>query len=560
MKSLVPILVLIALALLSFGLFYAPVIFSDDWWRLIGAFNFDQLHWIIPADSRPFDLFFYKLLFSVFGMNLHAFYLVKLFLICLVSIQLYFLFARILPQYRVTAFAFAAIYLIYPADQTRMWLTMLSPGWVLTIFYGWLLYEYMQRGSKGALMGAVVCFSLPLLEYEGQLGVAVAWCLLLFYLSSRQTPGKPRFALLTPLVIGLIYGMWKLFGPTLFHIYDKYTSRILFQPLVLIERLLRGLSFLVIGWVDFMHYWLWKPVSSPLLNRPDKVDLLLLLVLMMVVLFIGRITAWITRKPASTPEITPEVRCNGWKTHAKLVLIGFGLACAGYIPVIAIGRPRLDLVPSRFNFFAILGAALMLVGLLGLLSWWWARRLDQQAKIMLALTLPFLLVGISSSVKVQWEAQKNWYVQKAILRAFLQIAPGLADRTKVIFVITGYEDRDYAKRTPFVGDWEVSNAIQVLYNNQTLSADLYMPKRHDLPQARFLSYGVENDPFSTGATPYDRILVVIWDTATQQLHVASNLQKELGVSWQIPDYTPDRLILQNSPIAPLRYLVGAPDR
>jgi len=560
MKALVHILALIALALLSFGLFYAPVIFSDDWWRLIANFNFSKLHWIMPTLGRPFDLFFYKLLFTLFGLNLNAFYLVKWCLICLAAIQLYCLFARILPRYRVTAFAFAAIYLIYPVDQTRMWLTMLSPGWVLTIFYGWLLYEYMQHGFICALVGSLVCFTLPLLEYEGQLGVAVAWCLFLFLVSSRHTSGKPRFALLTPLVIGVIFSIWKLFGTTLLYVYDKYTNRVLLNPLILVERLLRGLSFLVIGWVDFMHYLIWNPGSSTLINRPDEVDLLLLLALMMFVALIGVLTAWITRKLASAPEIIPEVRRHAWKTYAKLVFIGLWLACTGYFPVITIGRPRLELAPSRFNFFAILGAALVLVGVLGFFAWLLARRLDQQPKIMLALTLPFLLIGISSSVKVQWEARKNWYEQKAILRAFLLIAPDLSDWTKVVFVIPSYANKDYAKRTPFVGDWEVTNAVQVLYNNQTLSADHYIPSRPDLPQAKFLSDGVENHPFSAGVTSYEQILVVIWDATSKQLHVAYNLQEELGISWQIPDYAPNRLILKDPPIAPLRYLVDAPSQ
>lgn len=545
------------LTLLSFGLFYEPVIFSDDWARLIASEAFGKLNWFLPTSGRPFDLAFYKLLFTLFGLNLNAFYLVKVILTGLAAIQLYCLFTRFFPNYWYTGLAFAAVYLVYPVDQTRMWLTMLSPGWVLTLLYAWLLCEYMMRGKIGLLVGALVLFTLPLLEYEGQLGVALTWSLLLFFLSRKQNQGKWRFALLLPQVIGLGYALWKFYGPAVLHFYDRYAGRIQLQPLVLGNRLLRGMGLLVIGWSDPLRYWVRVPGLDPANQQPYLPDLLLLVPLVLVAIICGVLAGRITRKPPSQVKITPDARLVRWKTHGLLVLVGVTLALAGYFPVISIGKPRLELVPSRFNFFAVPGAALVFVGLVGLLAWGLASHADQVPRIVWGMTLPFGLVGVASQVNVQWEARSNWEEQKAILRGLLEAAPGLVDETMVVFVVPDYQPRRYAMRTPFVGNWEAVGVVQVLYNNQTLSAEHYMPDRRDLPQARFLPFGIENDPFSAGVTPYDQLLVVIWDASSRQVRVAFDLQKELGLPWQAPGYAPTRRILQERPIAPLRYLVDA---
>jgi hypothetical protein len=241
MKRFSPILVLMVISGATFGAYFAPAIFFDDWPEMIQRQFNHSLSWFDPTISRPLSETFKKLLFSLFGLNLSALYIVKIFLLCLAAIQIYLLAKTILNRGWIIPLAFASLYLVYPADFTRMWLDMISPGWVITLLYAWLIYKYMQTGRAWLLVLSLVCFIVPLFEYEGQLGLAAAWAGLCFLLS-RHPPREPRrWLLLTPILFAGLFVVYKAgIQPAFLNVIERRISRITLAPGELILREIKG--------------------------------------------------------------------------------------------------------------------------------------------------------------------------------------------------------------------------------------------------------------------------------------------------------------------------------
>src|SRR5262245_39211412 len=113
------------LSLVTFLSFFAPVISVDDW-RCIGYFIFRDMHWVNWASHRPLELTIYKLIFSVFGVNIYVLYAINILTLFLTSCLIYWIIQDLLPDHRYLAFTAGLLYLFYPADYTRMWLMMVG--------------------------------------------------------------------------------------------------------------------------------------------------------------------------------------------------------------------------------------------------------------------------------------------------------------------------------------------------------------------------------------------------------------------------------------------------
>ena len=128
-----------------------------------------------------------------------------------------------LPGYQLLALAIGALFLVYPADFSRMWLTQIHGrlAMVFVLLYAHLLLIYRDTHRRWALYGALLALVCSLAVYEAQLGLAMAWCVLLL-VASRKRSWKELMALASPLVVGAIFVLWRTVGYSMLGINDNY--------------------------------------------------------------------------------------------------------------------------------------------------------------------------------------------------------------------------------------------------------------------------------------------------------------------------------------------------
>ena len=149
------------IGLAAYGSYYAPILYSDDWSLILGRWYEGNLRWFSVDELRPLQLAPFVVLYGLFGPNLHAFYLLLWILNVLAAIQLYFLLKSLLPNHTAFALGVAAIFLVYPAEFTHMWLTQIHAriAFVLVLAYAHLLLMYSRNGRSRWLWLGLFCGS-----------------------------------------------------------------------------------------------------------------------------------------------------------------------------------------------------------------------------------------------------------------------------------------------------------------------------------------------------------------------------------------------------------------
>lgn len=471
------IVILMVIAVVSYGSFYTPAIFGDDWSSTIEYLTRGGQSWIAWRYRRPFAFAVRIWLFSLFGMNIDAFYVVLGALHLVAAAQLYFLLLRFVPRSSNFPLVVAAIFVVHPATYTNMNLTMVSIKMVLclVLLYAWLLLVYAEKGHLLVLGCALLSLLVAYGFYDAQLGVACVWPLMLMVVF-RHKSLKRRLSLLAALVLSGIFSLWRTVGQPAIEVNDPYLSQLVLAPRLLLHRLLLGYK-VSLGWawttpIEYLFPWLPGP----------KYVFLLLGGMALALWWLLRRFAYPQGHHAPDPEKSIaqplEQRWSTIRSFALLSLSGLILAGAGYVPVIAAVLPNLSSFASRVNLFASPGSAIFLVSTLMIGALLFARNQQQVKVLFLASAMPFLLLSIATQSLVQYHTRIAWHEQKSIWQQLFSIAPDFEDETKVVLIVPDYQGRvGYRnwQRTPLGAPWEVSSAIRVLYDNPTLSATLVFP-------------------------------------------------------------------------------------
>jgi len=517
---------------LAYGLQYAPVIYSDDWSHIVGQYVYGTMQWLDWADRRPLLDAPLVVLTGLFGLNISALHLVLVALHVLAALQFYWLLRRIGAGPRSFALVVSLLFLVYPADYSHTWLTMIGI-WVaanLLFAYAHLLLTYVVTGAVWLLVVSCCVLLASLGIYEAQLGLALAWTVLL-PLIRRDAPRVRKIALLAPVTIGLLFVAWRTLGMSAAGVTDPYVQHIQMSPSLLLYRVWFGVGILV---------WSWGVTLREALHLDSKL-VLTALVALAVALFalIGFVLARKFRGDAQ-PLTTAEWR---GQMRKALTLLGLGcvLAVAGFIPIISVYLPNLTGVGSRFNLFALPGASLAVAALLWSIALLLARKERQIELIMVISALPLLFIGIWTQAWVQHDARISWQEQKQIWADLTPLVPNLVDDTAVYFVLPGYGVQPTIHnwhRTPLTAEWEVSSALEVLYDNPTLRGDrvfLNGGPRFGNPELR--PEGIV-DYWTSETVPYERAIFVAFDGPPGTARIVEDLRTELSLEWTPAGYAP----------------------
>lgn len=542
--------ILLAVSLVTFLIDYAPVLYGDDWGVIPYNDIFQHSVWFHFASRRPLEIFPAKIIAALYGLNIHAFYAANISFLYLSAVALYFLVRRFMRHTPGIALILALLYLLYPVDYTRMWLTMYLMHLILLLVFSYalLLHDFALRGRIVSWLGAVLLLIIPLFAYEAQLGMCIAWaCGLAVF--SRGIPFRRRMMTFAPLALGAIYGIWRMVGLRVIGIYDTYAvNRFDLNPVLLLQRFSGAVRVFTWSWVDPARQW----IRAGSTNR----FIVLLLVTMVGLGFLAWLFETIRCKDAQTWDRAEKLRAA--RELLFLAAVGLVFFIAGYIPIIAVYAPTLDLFQSRVNLFSIPGASIFLVSitalvsLIGVTSW---RSLNWVVPVAL---LPLLVIGIRVQNQVQREAVTAWKEQVHIWQDLFVLAPNLADETQVIFVFPGYTHLRFAQRPPLQEIWMAHFGVEVLYNNPTLTGSIIFLDLNMGNEPELAPDGILN---TWAADPsYSKAVFVFYDPSTKEMRLIEDLRAEFNLSFSPAGYAPRSNILKSIPpgTGRYRYLLDAP--
>jgi hypothetical protein len=530
---------------LAYSLFYVPAIYSDDWSEVIAHAINGSLKWMDLTNRRPLFSVPRLVEYHLFGLNIDEYYLfiglMHVLLVVLVFIALYQFPG--LRRYSYSSIA-ALSFLVYPTNYTQMWLTMVHIYFTfsLSLLYAIFLIRFSQGGSSVNLGLALLCLLVSFGIYESQMGIACALPFILFFLYPMQTWLR-RLALFFPIVLSAAFALWRTIGYQTVGIRDFYLTKLITDPKTLLSNLLLGFKVnLLWGWTTALRSffpWLTSNLSAILLLAGST---LLLLAISYLI---------IRRKDHENP-INNFLATQKWEPirfYTFSSLFGLVLLGSGYIPVISIYQPNLSGLGSRVNFFASVGSVIFLTSILMIGAHILAKNQSQIKPLFLISAIPFILIGIGTQVSVQRETKIAWQEQQDIWGELFNLAPNFKDGTTVLFILPGYQDRvgyQNWKRTPLSASWEVTGALQLLYNNPTLSGDVIFPDFEGDNEPVLTPEGIVDH--ATGAiTSYTQSVAFLYDRNTDSLSQINDLTGNLVIEASEPIRLGANLILPTRP-------------
>jgi len=540
---------LAVIAVVAYGYFYKPILHSDDWSVILGRWYANKLNWFNLAEQRPLLMARFKVLYGLFGLDIHAFYLVLWTLNLLNVVLVYFLSQRFFAKNIAVAFSIAAVALVYPSDLTHMWLIMINVRTVvlLILLYVYLLSIYAEDAHWITLWMALLCLLLTFGMYEGQLGIAMVWPLLLLLIKPQRSWSK-RLGLLLPLVLGILFILWRTVGYAVFEIeYADHGNEELLQlePIVILSRLLRGYRLMLWAWLD--------PLTQAFGLAGWQVAMILLIAVI-IFIFLGYVAVqgFFGRKER---YLTQEQHSNQLRRFMLAMFIGPVIIGAAYFPSIVFFRPTLFQLHTRLNIFPLIGASVTIVALLGIIASLLSRKQKQINGMVFSGVIPLIFLGTLVQAQVQYDDGVAWEEQKKIWHQLFELVPDFKDDAHIVIILS--ENRGQipslnrnGQRLPFAGGWDIGAGLNMLYGRYDLSGDLATSESF-LPEGVIAYYG-------DVVKPYDQVVVLTYDGDPKQLTIIEDLAAENLAQTPNLDYRPyERITNVPTTRVQFRWLVGS---
>jgi hypothetical protein len=551
------VLSIVLVACVAYGLFYVPALYGDDWSQDIEPIIRGHAQWLNLNQLRP-------LLYAPFLLQYHVFGFAPGFQYCVIwaaylfmAFLVYVIVKSVMPGGLHThALVIALLFLVYPTNFAHMWLTMVHPysALMLTLLYAFFSLKYARHEHPAYLALAFICLSISLGLYEGQLGISAAWPLILFFVFRHRTALGRRILCFAPIVVAGGLSVWRVWGYR--SPYDYYNlSLVSLDPHMLASRFILGYK-ISLGWG-------WTNTIEELIPRIGGA--------WHAAFFLGALTVsalvlaeWLVRASRSKGQARYEGACSlrqRWAACRSTAIggcIGLGLIGAGYVPIAAVVLPNLTGVESRVNLFATLGASVCLASVLMLGALLVCRSRASVHRVFLAGALPFVLLGIVTHASVQYRTRIAWLEQRAIWHELFRIAPNFKDETMVLFVLSGFEDRQGYRswwRMPLWAYWDASAALRLLYGNASLQADVVFPGIERFNEPILSAEGIRN--WRTGdMTPYSRTVAFVYERGRKGITRLDRLPSEFVDGAAEPIRTcPDCVLKEPAANVPLRTLV-----
>jgi hypothetical protein len=461
-------LVLALLLILALGLFIPGLGFYQDDWHPIffsSSYGNSSLWALYTADGRPFSTWPYLVAIPTLGFTpifWHILLLVERILtVGFLWLTLYLVWPKNLRQVTWAMLLFS----IYPLFKLQPLAVAYSQHWTAFVLYALsmlcmiLAYRY-RRWFWPLTIFALILEAVHLFTIEYFTGLELMRPVLLWILVAEAAP-KPWPRLKKVLRIWLPYAgvlaaftIWRtfIFQPGVSRNSPKILRDLLTTPIH------TSISVLVTALQDYISvlFTPWSEVIVPgIFNLVTPANILIFFISIGVIVFLF---FYLTRMPDSSP-IEGTSNSQLWARQA----LGVGLAgvAAGLIPAWSVGislTSRNPLWNSRLGMASMLGAALIIVGLLELLI--------QNPKYRLAIFA--ILVGLSVGwhLRLTNDYRWSWTKQSRFYQQLYWRAPYIDQPTTIlsdgeIFTYMGFYPTSFAINTlypqniakPEVGYW-----------------------------------------------------------------------------------------------------------
>lgn len=519
-------------------------LYLDDW-RNIGDFVAHGR--TVQGVGRPLMMEMVSWGWKLFGLNIQSYLFAAMLLHLLAALLLWFLLCIFLPiSYQALALPAAVLFLTYPSNYLRIWLT----GWptgllVAIILVGILAYVlFLRQDHIGWWLVSMILLGTSLLWYELQLGL-IAGLSVCGIVQWRNSTWFRRFLILGPSLLAVLFTSWWFLAPVSS---KTYGSNALLSVPVLVERLLQGYwTILVVAWIEPIRFLAPQPLA-----RWQAIVLF-----GMVMLAIASVYLLLLRlyRPAND-KVQPSATRINWLISVFLATAAVGL---GFLPVLPLSHIGLQIIDtSRYTLFASLGAAalvvLLLYGTMQLLT------NNHQSSMWFVYTASLGLVLLS--IVYQWGAQRAmvaaWEKQKCAWHSILAQAPTFRDGTHVHILDVPAPSGIWGL-SPFQHLLpEVDSALKLIYDNPSLSGSYSHAggALWDGGEFQLTPEGIRQD--NTGRfIPYDEVVVFRYQ-ADNSLELLEEIPpiltgavnpKPTGV-WRIlsePSVSPYRRLIEPQP-------------
>ncbi len=470
--------------------------YSDDWAFLAALLSADQSLPSLWAGQvnvgllqRPAQIVYQLVLFKMFGLTPAGYHVVNAAMLASTALLLYLVLCE-LRLNRPFALALPAVYILLPNYSTdRFWFAAfgypLSMAFFLVGVYAYIR-AVVDRRAPWVLI-AVIAFSSAALGMEVVIPLTIATPAAIWYWSRRMFPGGLEGRLGNLRANLLLCSPVAAVVPVI--LYKAATARgARFPDVADVAKLAIGslaVNFGTYG-IAFPHTVAWSVRQLPF----GSVALGAILA--------GCVFVYLSRRGAP-PELP--------RLCAIMMLVGaaiFVLSTGIFLSTLRIGFWSTG-VANRVWIAAALGSAVILVSASG----WVSARVPGRARgpVFAGLIASLCLSGyfVNTALSGSWVAA--WRRQGEVLRDIQTALPSLRSRTTLIlYGVCPY----VGVASVFEAPWSLSGALQVLYGNPTLRADVVIER----PDGRFriAQEGVWTQIYGVSSFyPYGRNLLLFDD-------------------------------------------------
>lgn len=469
-KYLGAILLLASLTVAAYGwAALTPSIFGDEWGYLATYINAGAPAY--PEGDvavRPFGLSWLALTHRLVGANMSGYHLFGALINFISALLLLVTLDILLPGWPAYNGAVAALYLVFPADVTRLWLAgNTAYGSSAYLAAAVLMALFWRDGRWWAWLAGMLLSLIALGTYETGIGVMMALSGIAF-LFGRHRTWPQRLGLLAPALAAVAFAaarwQWQLAQGSAF---GHSTGNVATSPLILLYRQFVGARYILFrAWRDVVLGWL------PLTAKDGFVALTAALAVLVglvaaAILIAHRISRNSGRfDPADGREVPDAGRA---RSLAIAGAVGLLIMAAGYVPIITVINPGPEFEVSRSHHLPGIGAALFIGAVLFGLGWWLGDTPKRARFIALAGIAPLLLLGVAGQLVVARQTNQSWADQKLIWRSLIEQAPDIAPGTHILLLLDGYDHPGKGPRPIISGPFGATAALQLLYGRDELS-------------------------------------------------------------------------------------------
>ncbi|MCZ2114768.1 MAG: DUF4407 domain-containing protein [Anaerolineae bacterium] len=534
-KYSVAIILLVALALLAFGLSaLTPSLMGDEWGFLHNYIRFGKPSCPGPlADARPLSSCWLGVTYGLVNTNIKAYHALGLLINLISALLLLMTLDVLLPRRATFNVAVAAIYLVFPADITRTWLAgAVVRGTALFLLAAYFMARFWRDGRWWAWFAGVVAVAISLGTYEITLGVFIALSGLAFLLGRHRT-WPQRLGLLVPAFMSIGFSLWRWrWQQSVGSAFGHDVSRAKLSPLDLLQRLWLGVQYIFGKAWSITVLELQQP--APRSGRIATATSLGIVVGLVVVAIL--LAYWASRKMRRFDSISDRVDVSRNKI-ADLVAagaVGLVIMIAGYFPIIMAVNPGVGYTTTRIHHLPSVGAALFLCAILFVIGHWLGRTPKRAEFIALAGLTPLLVVGVLGQLTVARQVREAWTDQKSIWNTLFEQAPDIVDKTQVLILLSSYGNPE-RRPNPLINDtWSLSRALRLMYGNDKLNASFAWTD-----PSRALSIDGDDLALKYGGDilnfPAAETLVFAFDRNTRELVQIKELERDGKVLLLGPD-------------------------